>query len=142
MNMKRQFKAMPLGMGLLIAFFFLTPVKTFAQTSILLQEDFSEGFFPPNGWTTNTGDFGGFAWFGSSGGPNGEDGSAMSDVFDENQGTLTSPTIDASQYAVPGGSVTLDFDLWSEYDYYNDQYGSDYLDVYAVSNEVGFEQLA
>ncbi|MDP4220443.1 MAG: hypothetical protein Q8896_08390, partial [Bacteroidota bacterium] len=123
---------------LLVSFLMLGSTTSSARiTSTLLSEDFSsatEGGFPPGNWYTDGYGY----WYGSAYGPDmgtgdgGYNGSAMYNMNgvcgSEN---LYSPVIDASAYGGAGSTVTIDFDYWWEANFYDANFGSNTVTIYA-----------
>ncbi|MBS1904294.1 MAG: choice-of-anchor D domain-containing protein [Bacteroidetes bacterium] len=82
----------------------------------LLSEDFSEGYVPPPGWNSDNYSWGASYW--SSAGAGDYNGSWVFDLWDCDNDNIYSPTIDLSSYDV-NTTVTLDFDMYMEFNYYD-----------------------
>jgi len=90
------------------------------QVTLLSTQTFSSSSMPPSGWTSG----GGFFW--SSNGDGGSNGSAVCDIWNYGVGPLSTPSINASKYAIAADSVWVDFDFFWEYNGYDAAgYGDD-----------------
>ncbi|HEY6172547.1 MAG TPA: choice-of-anchor D domain-containing protein, partial [Candidatus Kapabacteria bacterium] len=93
-----------------------------------------EGKGMPKGW-----DYYGY-WYWSSGGYGDYNGSAVFNFWEnyyyEGDGSLTTPTFDLSAYSEKSDELFVEFDMWFEYEYYNN-FGDDYIDFYGHDNVNG-----
>jgi hypothetical protein len=98
-----------------------------AVTETLLSEDFSEGAttFPPTNWNDNSGG----GWYWSQNGNGDYNGSAVVNVWNCVDAELTTPIMDASLFTGSSDTAFVEFDLWSESDFYSANYGGDELDL-------------
>lgn len=114
------------------------PIGAQAQvTTELLREDFSNGY--PNGWSDGQQwEFGGNgnAWYWTSEGMGGDNGSMVLALWDWGIGPLYTPKLDASIYDNASDEVVLEFDYWMENNqYHRDDGAVDYLVVKAKSSD-------
>ena len=100
-----------------------------AQTvTLLTTQNFSSSTFPPSSWT------GGSGWYWSSSGDGGTNGSAVQNLWGSG-GSLTTPSMDASQYAINSDSVWVDFDfIWEQNTYSTGAEGYDQFNITANSD--------
>lgn len=87
-------------------------------SAVVLSEDFSEGYVPPPGWNSDNYSWGGSYW--SSAGAGDYNGSWVFDIWDCNYDYIYSPSIDLSGSTGATDKVTLDFDMYMEYNYYDE----------------------
>src|SRR5579883_405540 len=85
----------------------------------LLSEDFSEGYVPPDGWSSDNYYYG-YSYY-SSAGNGGYNGSWVFDMYDCDYDRIYSPTVDLSGYMNAGDMVTVSFDVYMEFNS-NDQF--------------------
>ncbi|HET6400628.1 MAG TPA: choice-of-anchor D domain-containing protein [Candidatus Kapabacteria bacterium] len=122
------------GLLLLSIFSFVASSATAQKVTLLASQNFS-GSFPPTGWT-NAGGFHQSA--NGDGGSGGSSyGSAWDDVWGYSAVPLSTPSENASSYAVAADSVWVDYDFFWEYDEYDAAgYGDDTYQLKANNSDV------
>jgi hypothetical protein len=126
--------------------------KSYAGTTVtLLSQDFSTlptGGGPPSDWTDYSGCsfgpnyYGGYSgWYADPNGAGGGNGSLVCDMWDYAYGPIYTPMVDASAFGASTDSVTLDFDFYFEYNYYNQDYGEDDYFYVNLNNSSGQQQI-
>jgi hypothetical protein len=130
--MIRPFTKLARGVVLLAAMFMLFASSGRAVTTTTpLSEGFVSSTFPPSGWSADVVNPT-YGWYWGSGGLNGSNGCAMvgsyyaKAYYGITSESLTSIPVDASAYATTGDSTFVDFDLFLPYNYYSQNYGTQY----------------